>query len=786
MNPILKAMSDYVFTSRYARYSGELKRRLSWNEVVKIVENMHLEKYPQIEEEIRWAFDLVRDKVVLGSQRALQFGGEPIFRHMARLYNCSASYCDRPRFFQEAMYLLLCGCGVGYSIQKHHVAKLPKIKGRDKEEKIFVIPDSIEGWSDAIGVLLSSYFVERQEFIEYFGYKVKFDYSKIRPEGSPLSSGVGKAPGHKGLKASLEKIERLLESLVSNTEKEIKIRPINALDILCHLSDSVLSGGIRRSSGIALFSKDDNEMMNAKTGDWRMTNPQRGRSNNSVVLKRNEVDEDFFKSIIEKVKQFGEPGFIFVDNKESLVNPCAEISMIAYETFEDNNGKIIRDSNGFPKIGRSGWAFCNLTEINGKKIKNIEDFKIAVRGAAIIGTCQAGYTSFPYLGEVTENIVKKEALLGCSITGIMDSPDILLNPEIQREMAKFIIKTNEEISKKIGINPAARVTAVKPAGTTSLILGTASGIHPHHAKRYFRRIQSNKNEMPLQFFKMHNPIAVEESQWSVNKTDEIITFCIEVPKGAKVKNQISALELLETVKLTQQNWVLYGTVEERCVIKGMTHNVSNTIHVKDNEWDEVSQYIYDNRMYFTGISLSSVHGDKDYVQAPNCAVYTPLEILHEYGDGSLLASGLIVDGLKVFDELWNACDCALDIGEALYPADVKRLINSSPEEKNRWEEIGIDSKTKYALIEGWLKDNVKDIKLKRDWIRRAKQFARRYFNDDLRKMTYCLKDVRNMKLWLDLNREYVDVDYTKLIEDRDNTKIQETVACGGGACEINI
>ena len=787
MNSILKAMSDYVFTSRYARYSKELKRRLTWKEVNKIVREMHLEKYPEIADEINESFDLVDDKVVLGSQRALQFGGLPVKKHNARIYNCSASYCDRPRFFQEAMYLLLCGCGVGFSVQKHHIAKLPKIKKRTGDVVKYIIPDDIEGWSNSIGVLLSSYFVEGQEFPEYFNCKVEFDYSEIRPEGSPLSSGVGKAPGSKGLKASLERIERLMDSLVSSTDGEVSIRPINAYDIIMHSSDAVLSGGVRRSSCITLFSPDDDEMMNAKTGDWRITNPQRGRSNNSVLLIRGNVEKEYFNSIINKVKQFGEPGFIFADDKETLVNPCVEVSMFAYETFDDGNGGIKRDDTGYPIIGRSGWAFCNLAEINGKKIKSIEDFEKAAIGGATIATCQAGFTSFPYLGKVTEGIVEREALLGVSITGIMDNPDIILNPEIQKRMAEIIKDVNKRIAKKIGIRPAARVTVVKPAGTTSLILGSASGIHPHHAKRYFRRIQSNKNEMPLQYFKLWNPIAVEESQWSVNKTDEIITFCIEVPKGAKIKNQVGALELLEDVKLTQQNWIKYGTNEELCVLRGMKHNVSNTIHVKDDEWDSVANYIYENREYFTGVSLVSIHGDKDYVQAPNCAVYTATEILHEYGEGSLLASGLIVDGLKVFnDDLWSACDSVLNIGEALYSKDVQRLINSSPEEKKRWEEIGINNTTKLALIEGWLKDNVKDINLKRDWVRRANQFAVRYFDCDIRKMTYCLKDVRNMKLWLDLNREYLEVDYTALIEDSDNTKLQEAMACSGGSCEVNV
>jgi ribonucleoside-diphosphate reductase alpha chain len=781
MNKSIKAMSDFIFVSRYARYDSEKKRRRTWTETVDIVKDMHLKKYPIAKNDIEWAFEQVEKKRVLGSQRALQYGGEPILQKNARMYNCTSSYCDRPRFFQEALWLLLAGCGCGASMQKQHIIKLPKVQKRTKQAVTFIVPDSIEGWANALGVLLSSYFVENQPFPEYFDKKIIFDYSKIRPKGSLLSSGVGKAPGSRGLRIALEKIELLLETVTNGKGTPIELKSINAYDILMHASDSVLSGGVRRSSCIVLFSKDDYEMMNAKTGDWLNTNPQRGRSNNSVILLRNETTFDEFNKIMENVKQFGEPGFVWTDNLEYLVNPCGEIGMMAYEIFPLENGDIKRYENGEPIVGKSGWQFCNLTEINGGKIKSEEDFEIAAKAAAIIGTLQAGYTNFEYLGEVSENIARHEALIGVSITGMMDNPDIIFDANVQRKMAKVVLKENERIAKLIGINTAARATCTKPSGTSSLILGTSSGVHPHHSSRYFRRIQSNKSDPVLQWFKQYNPLAVEESVWSISKTDEIITFCVEVEKSARTKVEVDALTLLHAVKTTQKNWVMEAIRPERCTAKWLRHNVSNTIHVKDDEWEKATEYIYKNKEFFTGISLISIHGDKDYPQAPNCRVYTAEEILDSYGSGALFASGLIVDALHCFDDLFKACSCALEIGEPLQVEHLRKVIQIN---KKIYESEGLSSETKENLLEGWLMLRVDKLKEKRDWVRRAKQFARRYFDDDIRKMTYCLKDVNNIKLWLDLNREYAEVDYTKLEESSDETKIQETVACTAGACEL--
>jgi ribonucleoside-triphosphate reductase len=722
----VKALQDYTYISRYARFLKDKKRRTTWDESVEMMRSMHASQFPDAVEDINWAFDYVFQKKVLGSQRALQFAGVPIIKHNARLYNCTASYVDRLRFFQECMYLLLCGCGTGFSVQKHHVAKLPKLsKNRDSSKKIvYKIPDSIEGWADAIGVLLSSYF-ENPTFPEYHNCKVVFDPSDIRPEGSPFSHGVGKAPGPDGLMKTLNKIDELLSRVVENGQDTL--RPIQAYDIIMFISDAVLSGGVRRSATICLFSHDDEEMLKAKTGNWFENNKQRARSNNSAVLLRNAISKEEFEEVYKHTKEFGEPGFTWVDDLESLFNPCVEIGLYAYDLIS----------------GLSGWQMCNLCEINGKEIRTKEDFTNVAKAASIIGSLQAAYTSFPYLGEVTERIVRREALLGVSMTGMMDSPSIIFDPDIQKEMAILVRKENERMAAILCTNPAARSTCVKPAGSTSCLLGTASGIHAHKFRRGFRRVQANKQEVPLNFFKTINAKAVEESVWSEDNMDDVITFCIETSERSKIEKELTAIQMLEYVKLTKNNWVDYGKNEKLCVKPWLSHNVSNTVSVQTHEWDEVKDFIYNNREFFAGISLLSATGDKDYPQAPFCAVYTPAEIVDIYGDGSLFVSGIIEEALERFDgNLWDACDTVLGL---------KRARRHGSKEK---------------------------------WINSAKRFAKRYFNNDIKKMTYCLKDVYNWKLWVDLKREYIDIDYTLMLEEEDNTKLAENLACVGGACAI--
>ena len=532
---------SYTFVSKYARWIPEKKRRETWGEAVDRVKKMMLDKYitdddsEDIKAEIEWSYEQMLKKRVLGSQRALQFGGAPIFKHNARIYNCITSFCDRLRFFQECMYLLLCGCGTGFSVQQHHVEKLPRLLRGKTGSKKFVVPDSIEGWSDAVGVLVSSYFDQDDLFPEYSGKNINFDYSEVRPAGALLKSSGGKAPGPDPLKNALLNIKKILDKALKNADfasKDLRgLAPIEAYDVIMHSADAVISGGVRRSATICVFSPDDEDMAKAKTGNWFIENPQRGRSNNSALLLRGETTKEQFTELMNSVKDFGEPGFVWADSTELLVNPCVEIGMWPVDET----------------TGKSGWQACNLSTINCAKIKTEEDFYDACRAASVIGTLQAGFNSFEYLGEASENIIKRESLLGVSMTGIMEQHDICLDPEVQRCGADIVKKTNKELAKMIGVNQAARTTCIKPEGTSSCILGTSSGIHPHHAKRYIRRVQANKLEPIYNYFKEKNPRACEESVWSNNDSDDVVAFCIEVPAGSKTKNKVDALELLEYV-----------------------------------------------------------------------------------------------------------------------------------------------------------------------------------------------------------------------------------------------
>jgi len=768
-NMSIKALSDYTYYSRYARYNKNKNGRETWDEAVKRVFDMHREKYseqilqnPELGQLIDFAQSMQRKKRVLAAQRSLQFAGDPIFKHQLKMFNCLFTHIDRERVFQEIMYSLLCGCGVGFSVQTQHIKQLPDIVPLNKSNKTFIIQDSIEGWADAIGVLISSYLEDPTEFGEYKQHNIEFDYSLIRKEGT-LIAGQFKAPGPNGLKISLGKVKSVIENrlqsndfLIDNFAK--KLRPIDCYDIVMHISDAVLSGGVRRSATLCLFSHDDDKMLNSKVGDWFIKNPQRGRSNNSVALLKGHVTKEEFHTIMESTKHFGEPGFIWVNDLELGFNPCVEICL-------------------YPKTrdGRSGFQGCNLTEINGKWCDTKENFLKACEASAIIGTLQAGYTDFKYLSESSKEIFEEESLLGCSITGMMDNPTILFDDDIQREAAEFIIKTNEKVAAMLGIKPAARTTCVKPAGSTSCVLGTASGIHPHHAKRYIRRVQANKNEFCLQETEKRNPAAVEDSVWSTNKTDKVISFICEVPVGSIVKNQLKAVELLEKVRITQKNWVEYGTVIDRCVNPMSRHNVSNTITVKPDEWLEVENFIFDNQKWFAGISLLSSSGDLDYAQAPFATVMTPTELVKEYGDASVFASGLIVDGLYAFDDnLWRGCDTVLGFGEDL-PIECFK------------PEYPIKKTNKELSIYFLARDEYDICIAKKDWVRRVIQFADRYFDNDIKRATYCLKHVSLWKTWCDLKREYKEIDWSDTKEESETYISADTLgasACSGGQCEI--
>tara|TARA_B100001094_G_scaffold131313_1_gene127119 strand:- start:12277 stop:14490 length:2214 start_codon:yes stop_codon:yes gene_type:complete len=725
-------LSETKFYDGYSRFKEDDERYETWHEAVDRVINMHRNHYQKngdLEKYLSEAQQAYNEQRVLGAQRALQFGGDQLLKHQMRMYNCTSSYADRPSFFGEFFYILLCGAGAGFSVQNHHVNKLPTIKLRNKQAKGYVVEDSIEGWASALDVLLSSYFVGGGKYPEFEGRRIFFDLSQIRPAGSMISGGF-KAPGPDGLRRCLDRVEYLIQGLVL-ANKETRLSPIHVYDICMHASDAVLSGGVRRSATICLFSPDDEEMMNAKTGNWFIDNPQRGRSNNSAVIVRNEVSKDQFKKIMESVKQFGEPGFYFVDSKEHTTNPCVEIGM-------------------FPqKDGKSGWQGCNLTEINGGKCTTEENFYKACRAASILGTLQAGYTDFKFIQPISKEIFDREALLGVSITGWMNNPDILFNEKILQKGAQIVKEVNKEVASIIGINPAARTTCVKPSGNASVLLQTASGIHAEHSKMYIRNVQMTKESEISQAILKSNPYMVEDSVWSAGGTDYVISFPILPNKGSIYKDDLLGIKHLELVKTAQQHWVVSGTNEDLCADKGLRHNVSNTIIVDD--WDGVEDYVFDNRNFFAGISFLGMTGDKDYNQAPNTAVIDGKQMVKEYGSAAIFASGMVVDSLKAFDNLWTACATSQGFGEDL-------TIESS--------------------------ENA----LKRDWIRRFKAFANNYMNGDIKRTEYCLKDAYLLHKWQKIQSNLKKIEWLDDITQKKYTDIDTTgaAACASGECEIDF
>ena len=726
-------MSQTKFYEGYSRWDDTKNRYESWDESVSRVMSMHRDFYvekmtPELQLLIDEAESSYKLKYALGAQRALQFGGDQLLKHMMRMYNCTSTYADRPRFFSELFYVLLCGAGAGFSVQKHHADKMPSIAERKKQAKGWVVEDSVEGWADALGALMSSYFTSDQQMPEMAGRKVYFDLNQVRPKGAMINGGF-KAPGPEPLRRSLDKIEHLIQSRV--LKGETRLRPIDIYDIAMHAADAVLAGGVRRSATICLFSKDDEEMLKAKTGNWFVDNPQRGRSNNSAVIVRDEVTKEEFSNVMKSIKEFGEPGFFFVDDKDITTNPCVEIGM-------------------FPQLdGESGWQGCNLTEINGSKCTSKEEFFKACRAGAIMGTLQAGYTDFKYLTETSRKIFEREALLGVSVTGWMNNPDVLLDAEVQKEGAEIVKQVNKQVAELIGINPAARTTCVKPSGNASVLLQTASGIHGEHSPRYLRHIQLNKDTEVAQLIAKTNPYMVEESVWSANGTDYCIGFPVISPENSLYREDLYATDLLEKVSLVQNNWVEAGTNYELCANPKTRHNVSNTVTVMPHQWAQVEDYVYDNRHSFAGISFLAGSGDKDFAQAPMTEVLTEDQIVSKYGKAALFASGLIVDTRKQgFRDLWEAT-----------------MVAQTPPE-----------------YQGEVSD------LRAEWIRRFNKFADNYFMNDLKEAEYCLKDVFLLHKWTKIQQNINSIDFVDELDEKRFTEIDTmgAVACQGGACEITF
>ena len=567
-----RILSDITVYMKYAKYIPELNRRETWEELVTRNKNMHIKTYPKLKDEINEKYKLVYDKKVLPSMRSMQFGGKPIEISPNRIYNCAYMPIDHIDSFSETMFLLLGGTGVGYSVQRHHVEKLPVIqKPYAKRVRRFLIGDSIEGWADSIKVLMKSY-------MNGGGSRIEFDYSDVRPKGARLITSGGKAPGPQPLKECLVKIEGILNQKDNGTQ----LSTIEVHDIICYIADAVLAGGIRRAALISLFSADDDAMIGCKSGNWWEMNPQRGRSNNSAVLMRHKVTKGFFMEIWKRVELSGsgEPGIYLNNDKDWGTNPCCEIALRPNQ-------------------------FCNLCEVNVSNIESQEDLNERVKVATFIGTLQAGYTSFHYLRDIWRETTEKDALIGVSMTGIGSGK--VLNYDMAKS-ASLVKRENTRVAKLLGINQAARTTTVKPAGTTSLTLGTSSGIHAWHNDYYIRRLRVGKNEAIYTYLTINHPELVEDEYFRPHDT-AVISIPQKAPDGAIMRTE-SPFQLLERVKKVATEWVNSGHR------KGSnSHNVSATISLREHEWDPAGEWMWENRNYYNGLAVLPYNGGT-YKQAP--------------------------------------------------------------------------------------------------------------------------------------------------------------------------
>lgn len=904
-----KEIGDYIFVSKYARTVNGKKE--TWGQSVDRVMDMHYRHLAddmaikegnekEIDSYLKFAERLYRDQVILGAQRALQYGGDSLLKNHSRNFNCTGSYIDRIEFFQELMHLLLCGAGAGYSVQRVHTEKLPKLKGVDeKSDPVnIVIDDSIEGWAFAVGEVVKVHYLNLPS--------INFDYSLIRPKGSFISGGF-KAPGPEPLKKCIEKLNKVLRKI-----KGRKATPFELHRMACIIADAVISGGIRRSALLCQFDADDEEMLNCKTGNWFSEYPELARANNSAVIPPNTPKETYDK-IFESIKEFGEPGLVFLSHKDVVYNPCCftgdmrlltgsgymkfsdlvssthkkddyyltlinkdgerkrgRVWSVGYKhvirlTFDNGRkiectpdhrfmlqdgsvcfasnliGKIVKgfdntdskcteifDSgdieevydfeildeghwgvvNGliahncevgmFPKfrnkdgVHESGFSFCNLTEINGARIKTREQFLDACKGAAILGTIQASYTNFKVLSPVSRKIAERDALIGVGITGMCENPEILFDPQLQEEGARVVKETNRRVADLIGINHAARTTVIKPSGNSSQLLGcTSSGIHKFHFKRFIRNIQAANTEQALQHVKEVNPVMVRSSVYN-KEGESVISFPVELDDNVLTSEDSSALDFLKLVKLTKEHWIEVGTnfdhpfYKEYPEMKDLRMNVSNTCTVRDDEWEEVREYVWKNRDIFSGISFLPKGGDLIYPQAPYTSVLDEKELAERYGAGAILAGGLIVDGLAVFnDDLWLACDVAMGRNNhhlTLTDKDISDFILSHLKDGKLLVEVNGVMISDVNAISSHLQSIV-DKKV--DWVRRFKNFATKYLDGDLSRTEFCLKHVSLFHRWQKLKgMKHVDWESVSWNEEWVDAGSTVAQACSGGMCEL--
>ncbi len=562
-------LSDIVIHMKYARYIPELQRRELWPEICQRYESMMVEKYPHIKDEIHENMQYVLQKKVLPSMRAMQFAGAPIIKNNSRIYNCAYLPVDDIRAFSEAMFLLLGGIGVGFSVQEHHVSELPPTRKANKQRR-FLVGDSLEGWADSIKMIMKAYFGQSDAM-------PAFDYSDIRPKGARLVTAGGKAPGPEPLKVCHAHITAVLD----RKQDAEQLTSLECHDIMCHIANAVLAGGIRRSAMISLFSPDDEEMLTCKFGNWWELNEQRGRANNSAVLSRDQTSQQEFFDLWKKIELSGagEPGFYFSNHPDWGTNPCCEIALRPFQ-------------------------FCNLCEINVSDIETQEELNARAVVAGFLGTLQAGFTDFHYLRDIWKKTTEQDALIGVGMTGIASARVIKLD---LKEAADEVKHVNAVVSAKIGIEFAARCTTIKPSGTSSLVLGTSSGIHAWHNDYYLRRMRVGKNEAIYEYLKDNHPELLEDDL--LNSKQGIVCIPQKAPEGSILRTE-SVMDMLERVKTFNLKWVLNGYR-----LGYNANNVSATVSIKDDEWDSVGEWMWQNKASYNGLSVLP-YDNGNYKQPP--------------------------------------------------------------------------------------------------------------------------------------------------------------------------
>ena len=557
MNLSNQLLSDVTIYSKYSRYLPSKNRRETWEEIVNRNKAMHIKKYPKLIEEIETNYKYVMDKKVLPSLRGMQFGGKPIEISNTRQYNCGYIPIDHYRAFDEIAFLLLGGSGIGFSVQRHHVDQLPPVVKPTKKRR-YLIGDSIEGWSESIKALMKAYLCGNSLPI--------FDFRDIRPRGRRLITSGGIAPGPEPLKDCLHNIQKVLDRK-SDGEK---LRPIECHDVVCHIADCILAGGIRRSATLSLFDHDNYEMLTSKYNSWWEHDPQRARANNSALLMRDEISEEQFFELWKKIEASGsgEPGFYWSNSRDMGINACQEASL-------------------------EKGGLCNLTTMNVADVHSQNDLNNRAKCAAFIGTLQAGYTDFHYVREIWQTRAEKDALLGVSMTGIASGGVLDLSLS---DAANVVLKENERVAELIGINKGARNTITKPEGTSSCVLGCSSGIHPYHAPFFIRRMRLLKTEPLYSYISETLPDLVEDD-FLKPQTQSVLSFPQKAPEGSVYRTE-SPIKLLERIKHFTCEWIKPGHRTG-----ANTHSVSATVSIKDKEWDKVGKWMWENKDYYNGLSV---------------------------------------------------------------------------------------------------------------------------------------------------------------------------------------